>query len=86
MVGTGRFELPTFRLGGGRSIQLSYVPTSLFSVAFKTLLANISAELHSIKLNLVHCFIGIVESGPKIVSCSCYSKNSAACSLQSHPL
>ncbi len=26
LVGTGRFELPTCRLGGGRSIQLSYVP------------------------------------------------------------
>jgi hypothetical protein len=26
MVGTGRFELPTCRLGGGRSIHLSYVP------------------------------------------------------------
>jgi hypothetical protein len=26
MVGTGRFELPACRLGGGRSIQLSYVP------------------------------------------------------------
>ena len=26
VVGTGRFELPTFRLGGGCSIQLSYVP------------------------------------------------------------
>ena len=28
VVGTGRFELPTCRLGGGRSIHLSYVPTS----------------------------------------------------------
>ena len=28
MVGTGRFELPTCRLGGGRSIHLSYVPTA----------------------------------------------------------
>ena len=31
VVGTGRFELPTFRLGGGRSIQLSYVPAG-FSI------------------------------------------------------
>ena len=30
MVGTGRFELPTCRLGGGRSIHLSYVPTQIF--------------------------------------------------------
>jgi pimeloyl-ACP methyl ester carboxylesterase len=29
MVGTGRFELPTCRLGGGRSIHLSYVPTAI---------------------------------------------------------
>ena len=28
VVGTGRFELPTCRLGGDRSIQLSYVPAS----------------------------------------------------------
>src|SRR3981081_449192 len=27
VVGTGRFELPTCRLGGGRSIHLSYVPS-----------------------------------------------------------
>jgi Phage integrase family len=27
VVGTGRFELPTCRLGGDRSIHLSYVPT-----------------------------------------------------------
>ena len=27
VVGTGRFELPACRLGGDRSIQLSYVPT-----------------------------------------------------------
>ncbi len=26
LVGTGRFELPTCRLGGDRSIHLSYVP------------------------------------------------------------
>jgi hypothetical protein len=29
MVGTGRFELPTCRLGGDRSIHLSYVPNAL---------------------------------------------------------
>ena len=28
MVGTGRFELPTCRLGGDRSIHLSYVPAN----------------------------------------------------------
>ena len=31
LVGTGRFELPTCRLGGDRSIQLSYVPALLRS-------------------------------------------------------
>jgi hypothetical protein len=37
LVGTGRFELPTCRLGGGRSIHLSYVPTTahpLFAMYF----------------------------------------------------
>ena len=29
LVGTGRFELPTCRLGGDRSIHLSYVPASV---------------------------------------------------------
>ena len=28
VVGTGRFELPTCRLGGDRSIHLSYVPAN----------------------------------------------------------
>ena len=31
MVGTGRFELPTCRLGGDRSIHLSYVPKIPFT-------------------------------------------------------
>ena len=31
LVGTGRFELPTCRLGGGCSIHLSYVP-AIFSL------------------------------------------------------
>ena len=31
VVGTGRFELPTCRLGGDRSIHLSYVPAILFN-------------------------------------------------------
>jgi len=35
VVGTGRFELPTCRLGGGRSIQLSYVPTGRFIVPWR---------------------------------------------------
>src|ERR1700693_3095079 len=30
LVGTGRFELPTCRLGGDRSIHLSYVPALYF--------------------------------------------------------
>ena len=30
VVGTGRFELPTCRLGGDRSIHLSYVPANPF--------------------------------------------------------
>ncbi len=29
LVGTGRFELPACRLGGGCSIHLSYVPFSI---------------------------------------------------------
>src|SRR5207248_345714 len=33
VVGTGRFELPTCRLGGDRSIHLSYVPAVPASLA-----------------------------------------------------
>src|ERR1700677_5046233 len=32
LVGTGRFELPTCRLGGDRSIHLSYVPEGYISI------------------------------------------------------
>ena len=35
LVGTGRFELPTCRLGGGRSIQLSYVPKPVLLYRFR---------------------------------------------------
>src|SRR5580700_10190850 len=45
MVGTGRFELPTCRLGGGRSIQLSYVPTSFASFDFSALVRG--SQRHS---------------------------------------
>ncbi len=40
LVGTGRFELPACRLGGGRSIHLSYVPApaSLLSCLSRNLL------------------------------------------------
>ena len=33
MVGMGRFELPACRLGGDRSIQLSYIPTFFYLTA-----------------------------------------------------
>ncbi len=42
MVGTGRFELPTCRLGGDRSIHLSYVPAvSHYCTRFEAFAANV---------------------------------------------
>ena len=47
VVGTGRFELPTCRLGGDRSIQLSYVPESKTILpALEAFAADVAAELH----------------------------------------
>ena len=43
MVGTGRFELPTCRLGGDRSIHLSYVPAIPFILpALQALAADVA--------------------------------------------
>ena len=50
LVGTGRFELPACRLGGGRSIHLSYDPTEvtpLILPATKAFLANVFAVMHT---------------------------------------
>src|ERR1039457_3696680 len=41
LVGTGRFELPTCRLGGGRSIHLSYVPTHKDCTVLFSLLSSV---------------------------------------------
>ena len=52
LVGTGRFELPACRLGGGRSIQLSYVPAlPKILPALESFLTNIFAELEAIEVN-----------------------------------
>jgi hypothetical protein len=72
VVGTGRVELPTYRLGGGCSIQLSYVPTHLRPgpwqeppssplyqrlPARQTLFANVAPDLHAVKADLVDGFV-----------------------------
>ena len=65
MVGTGRFELPTCRLGGGRSIHLSYVPTCQYNFHFslpalESFLTDVVAEVHSVEVDF---FDGCVGSG-----------------------
>src|SRR5580658_8083330 len=45
MVGTGRFELPTCRLGGDRSIHLSYVPTVFLLYRLSAFDKNYGGEL-----------------------------------------
>lgn len=52
MVGTGRFELPACRLGGGRSIHLSYVPALLKILpALESFLTNIFPDLEAVEVN-----------------------------------
>jgi hypothetical protein len=62
MVGTGRFELPTCRLGGDRSIHLSYVPVPYASLpALEAFLANVFAVMQTIEVNFFDRRIGIVD-------------------------
>ena len=78
-MGTGRFELPTCRLGGGRSIQLSYVPG--FANAYELTVANLGARylpaqqallcdvvaiLHAIKVDGSHSGVGRLDCGFEI--------------------
>ena len=52
LVGTGRFELPARRLGGGRSIHLSYVPALLKILpALESFLTNIFPDLEAVEVN-----------------------------------
>ena len=89
LVGTGRFELPTCRLGGGRSIHLSYVPTHkdctlrvAFSVCFQAFAPNIVAVVHSFELNLPHCFVGGGDGGRQICPGSRHSQHPSSGGLQ----
>ncbi len=61
VVGTGGFEPPTCRLGGDRSIQLSYVPTLFSIVAFEALAANVRAVVHAFEADLPHARVGAVD-------------------------
>ncbi len=64
MVGTGRFELPTCRLGGGRSIHLSYVPAGVTNSSlptFEPLLPDVAPELQAFKVDMTHGCIHAVD-------------------------
>jgi hypothetical protein len=67
-VGTSRFELLSYRLGGDRSIQLSYVPgfgaveISDTIIAFEAFAAYIAAELHAIEPDSGNGSIGAVNA------------------------
>ena len=62
-MGTGRFELPTCRLGGGRSIQLSYVPTLFHCIVCRPLAANVFAVVHAFEVDLGDGGVGVVDAG-----------------------
>jgi hypothetical protein len=70
VVGTGRFERPTYRLGGGCSIHLSYVPTLLnydgnpsgarsHQPALETFPSNVAPDLPAVEADLLHGFIDV---------------------------
>lgn len=72
MVGTGRFERPTYRLGGGCSIQLSYVPTLATSdgnasgagghgPALEALRADVTADLHAVEVDVFYGAIDVFD-------------------------
>ncbi len=72
MVGTGRFELPTCRLGGGRSIHLSYVPIFFPTVyqralsgrpAREAFLADVFTVLHAAELEFACGKVSVVNRG-----------------------
>jgi hypothetical protein len=71
VVGTGRFELPTCRLGGGRSIQLSYVPRPANSIVsgtppLQTLLGDVATVVHAVEFDLFHGSVGGGDGGGQI--------------------
>ncbi len=79
LVGTGRFELPTCRLGGGRSIQLSYVPTSfLLIVASQSLDTNIFAVLHALESNAADGLVCAGDAGLQIPAARGHAENASA--------
>src|SRR5579863_2775297 len=82
VVGTGRFELPTCRLGGDRSIHLSYVPDALIVPAFQTLLRNVATIMHAVKMNLPDPFIDISNRRGKVGPRRGNSQHPPAGSLQ----
>src|SRR4051812_38001491 len=86
LVGTGRFELPTCRLGGGRSIQLSYVPTlvshSILNTRRHEPLADVCPELHSFELNVSYSAVCIPDRSVEAVAIGCYAQHTSAGSLQ----
>src|SRR5450755_775448 len=80
MVGTGRFELPTCRLGGDRSIHLSYVPAifvllwSYFvlyrcrAVAFQSFAADVCAVVHAFEVDQARGDVGVVYGGREVMA------------------
>lgn len=82
LVGTGRFELPTCRLGGDRSIHLSYVPARVqhdcILPALQALAADIRAVVHAVEMNLAGSLVCIPDSRGEIFSTCRDAQNAAA--------
>ncbi len=72
VVGTGRFELPTCRLGGDRSIHLSYVPANLFIIALhrgsllQAFPADVGAVVHAVEVNQPRRGVAVLDGGRKV--------------------
>ena len=84
MVGTGRFELPACRLGGGRSIQLSYVPAGDGRLHFNNLPAaeafgaDVAAVVHAVEMDGGEGGVGVGDGGGEIGAGGGDSQNAAA--------
>src|SRR5579872_2512000 len=79
LVGTGRFELPTCRLGGGRSIHLSYVPVSFSSLpAAQTFMSDVGPVVHPGKMDLLDGSISRFDRCRERRALCCYTQNTTS--------
>src|SRR5579859_3723450 len=78
MVGTGRFELPTCRLGGDRSIQSELRARNTYIVASKAFVSNVGAIVHARETDLLAGLVRFLDGASQILPRCGHAKNAAA--------